>query len=110
MECEIQADLKPVTVKWLHNEEELHESVRVQEVFVEETGLARLTVKDVTPDDAGEYACVVSGHVTEPRTGVRESKTIITKTYAEITGELLVHPFSACYHFSPLFTACSLLT
>lgn len=88
LECEIQADLKPITVKWTHNGQELQRSERCQEVYVEEQGVARLTIREFSPKDVGEYTCVVSGEVIEPETGMlRQAKTISTTTVAEIAGE-----------------------
>uniref|UniRef100_A0A5K3EN35 Ig-like domain-containing protein n=1 Tax=Mesocestoides corti TaxID=53468 RepID=A0A5K3EN35_MESCO len=91
LECEIQADLKPITVKWTHNGRELQSSERYEEVYVEEQGLARLTIREFSPKDVGQYSCVVSGEVIEPETGMlRSAKTISTTTVAEITEELPV--------------------
>lgn len=86
LECEIQADLKPVTVKWTHKGQELQSSEKYQEVFVEEQGIAKLTVKDFVPEDEGEYSCVVSGEVIEPETGMlRRARTISTTAIVEMT-------------------------
>ncbi|KAL5968245.1 Titin, partial [Taenia solium] len=91
LECEIQADLKPITVKWTHNGQELQRSERCQEVYVEEQGVARLTIREFSPKDVGEYTCVVSGEVIEPETGMlRQAKTISTTTVAEIAEEIPV--------------------
>lgn len=86
MECEVQADLKPVTVKWTHDDKELQRSARLEEVFVEEQGLAKLTIKDFTPEDAGKYTCEVSGEVIEPESGdLPRARTISTSTVVEMT-------------------------
>lgn len=86
MECEVQADLKPVTVKWKHDDKELQRSTRLEEVFVEEQGLAKLTIKDFTPEDAGKYTCEVSGEVIEPESGdLPRARTISTSTVVEMT-------------------------
>ncbi len=64
-------------MKWTHNGQELQRSARVEEVFVEEQGLAKLTIREAVPEDVGEYSCVVSGEVIEPETGMlRQAKTI----------------------------------
>ncbi len=77
-------------MKWVHNGQELQRSARVEEVFVEEQGLAKLTIKEFAPEDVGEYSCVVSGEVIEPSTGMlRQAKTITTTTVAEVVGKLL---------------------
>lgn len=91
LECEIQADLKPVSVKWTHDGKELQRSEKYEEVFVEERGIAKLTIKQFVPDDIGEYSCVVSGDVIEPETGMlRQAKTITTTTVAEVVGKLIL--------------------
>ncbi len=91
LECEIQADLKPVQVKWTHGGQELQRSDRYEEVYVEEQGIAKLTIKDFVPEDVGEYSCVVMGEVIEPETGMlRQAKTITTTTVAEVAGKGLV--------------------
>ncbi len=88
LECEIQADLKPVQVKWTHGGQELQRSDRYEEVYVEEQGIAKLTIKDFVPEDVGEYSCVVTGEVIEPETGMlRQAKTITTTTVAEVAGK-----------------------
>ena len=86
MECEIQADLKPVKVKWTHDGKELQRSDRLEEVFVEEQGLAKLVIKDFTPEDAGKYTCEVSGAVIEPESGdeMPRARTISTTTVVEV--------------------------
>ena len=85
LECEVQADLRPVTVKWTHDGKELQRSDRMEEVFVEERGLAKLTIKDFTAEDAGEYTCEVSGRVIEPESGeLPRARTISTSTVVEV--------------------------
>lgn len=85
MECEVQADLKPVSVKWTHDGKELQRSARLEEVFVEEQGLAKLTIKDFTREDAGKYTCEVSGEVIEPESGdLPRARTISTSTVVEM--------------------------
>ena len=86
LEVEIQADLKPVTVKWTRDGKELQSSTRVEEVFVEETGLAKLIIKDAKPEDTGKYTCEVSGQVIEPESGdLPRARTISTSTVVEVT-------------------------
>lgn len=78
--------MKPVTVKWKHDDKELQRSTRLEEVFVEEQGLAKLTIKDFTPEDAGKYTCEVSGEVIEPESGdLPRARTISTSTVVEMT-------------------------
>ncbi|KAG5445732.1 Muscle M-line assembly protein unc-89, partial [Clonorchis sinensis] len=89
MECQIQADIAPQTVQWLFNGQELVESNRIEMSFVEDLGLAHLTVHQVGPADSGEYACKVTGEVIEPEKR-RESilKTIVSTTDVTITEEI----------------------
>ena len=87
MECQIQADLAPVRVQWLLNDAELVQSDRVEMTFVEDLGLAHLTVHQVGPVDSGEYSCVVTGQVIHPATGERVAKTIRSTSQVTITGK-----------------------
>ena len=81
--------MKPITVKWVRNGQELQKLARYEEVYVEEQGIARLTIREFSPvEDVGEYSCVVSGEVIEPGTGnLRQAKTITTTTVAEVAGK-----------------------
>lgn len=87
MECQIQADIKPQSVHWEMNGEELIESDRVEMSYLEDVGIAHLTMHQVGPTDSGEYACVVVGEVIEPQTGERVPKTITSTSQVTITGE-----------------------
>lgn len=87
MECQIHADIAPQSVQWLRNDQELVQSDRVEMSFLEDVGLAHLTVHQVGPEDSGVYACVVVGEVTEPLTGKHVSKTITSTSEVTITGE-----------------------
>lgn len=91
MECQIQADIAPESVRWLHKGQELVQSDRVEISFIEDVGLAHLTVHQVGPEDSGDYACVVVGAVTEPLTGAQVPKTITSTSQVTITGELGLH-------------------
>lgn len=84
MKCTVESSVAPVSVKWLRNGVELHNSDRFEQVYAEDTGVASLIIKDFVPEDRGEYECVVVGNVIEPEAGGIQRKTIVTKT--EITG------------------------
>ncbi|VDN41274.1 unnamed protein product, partial [Dibothriocephalus latus] len=86
-ECQIQTDLQPVNIQWLHNGQELRESTKYETTFVEELGTARLTVKEVGPSDAGEYACVVTRDIIEVLGRQPEKQTIISQTIVTLTDE-----------------------
>lgn len=87
MECEIEADIKPVQVKWTLDERELFQSDRVEMLYLEDVGLARLTINDVTPADSGDYKCIVSGQIFEPKTGEQLAKVIESGVHVEIEGK-----------------------
>ncbi len=72
-------------MKWVHDGQELQRSARVEEVFVEEQGIAKLTIKEFSPTDVGEYTCVVTGEVIEPGTDMlRRERTISSSTIVEM--------------------------
>lgn len=87
VECQIHADISPQNVQWLLNGQELVQSDRVETSFVEDIGVAHLTVHQVGPADSGDYACVVQGEVVEATTGERMQKTITSTSQVTITGE-----------------------
>uniref|UniRef100_A0A5K3G5K7 Ig-like domain-containing protein n=1 Tax=Mesocestoides corti TaxID=53468 RepID=A0A5K3G5K7_MESCO len=77
--------MKPITVKWSHNGQEVQRSDRFEEVFVQEQGLAKLTIRDFAPEDVGQYTCEVSGEIIEPETGMLpRARTISTTTIVEM--------------------------
>ncbi|VDL87708.1 unnamed protein product [Schistocephalus solidus] len=84
-ECQIQTDLQPVNIRWLHDGQELRQSTKYETTFFEELGTARLTVKEVGPADAGEYACVVTRDILEPSEPQPEKKSIISHTIVTLT-------------------------
>ncbi|THD17940.1 Titin, partial [Fasciola hepatica] len=88
LECEIEADLKPVEVVWTLNDQELVQSDRVEILYIEDIGVARLTIHDVAPTDSGDYACVVTGRVIEATTGEEVTKSIKSVTHVAIKGKL----------------------
>uniref|UniRef100_A0A5K3G3B1 Ig-like domain-containing protein n=1 Tax=Mesocestoides corti TaxID=53468 RepID=A0A5K3G3B1_MESCO len=90
MECEFEALQKPISVKWLHNGRELMLTDRHEVAFSEESGVAKLKIVNVTPEDAGEYACVVDFVCTVPGSENPEHKTIVTKTVTDVTDKTLV--------------------
>ncbi len=52
---------------------------------MEEQGLAKLTIKEFSPTDVGEYSCVVTGEVIEPDTDMlRRERTISSTTVVEM--------------------------
>lgn len=87
VECQIQADIAPQSIRWLLNGQELVHSDRVEMSYIEDIGLAQLTVHQVGPRDSGEYACVVVGSVTEPQTGAQIPKTISSSSQVTIEGK-----------------------
>lgn len=88
LECQIQADIAPQNVQWLLNGQELIQSDRVETSYLEDTGIAHLTVHEVRPTDSGEYACKVVGEMVEPKTGgERVTKTITSATSVSISGK-----------------------
>lgn len=87
LECEIEAELRPIEVVWTVNDQELVQSDRVEMLYIEDVGLARLTIHDVGPSDSGDYACVVTGRVVERTTGEEMAKTIKSVTHVAIKGE-----------------------
>ncbi|KAL7058038.1 hypothetical protein AAHC03_016379 [Spirometra sp. Aus1] len=87
LECQIQTDLQPVKIKWLHDGQELRESAKYETTFFEELGTARLTVKEAGPVDAGEYACVVTRDVLESADLQPRRQTIISQTIVTLTDE-----------------------
>lgn len=87
MECQIQADIAPQKIQWLHNDTELTQSDRVEMSFLQDVGVAHLTIHQVGPADSGQYACMVFGEVTEPRTGERVARTITSTSEVTITGK-----------------------
>ncbi|OON14167.1 immunoglobulin I-set domain protein, partial [Opisthorchis viverrini] len=88
MECQVHADITPQTVQWLHDGQELVESDRVEISFLEDLGVAHLTVHQVGPTDSGEYSCKVVGQVTEPKQKELVPKTIISTSDVTITEEI----------------------
>lgn len=89
LECQILADLKPESIHWQVNGQELLQSERVEIGYVEDVGAAHLTVHQVGPSDSGEYTCVVVGEVTEPTTGERKPKSISSTAQVTITGNFV---------------------
>ncbi len=72
-------------MKWVHDGQELQRTARIEEVFVEEQGLAKLTIREFSPTDVGEYKCVVTGEVIEPDTDMlRRERTISSTTVVEM--------------------------
>lgn len=110
LECEIEADIKPIEVKWTLDERELIQSDRIEMLYLDDVGLARLTVHDVTPADSGEYRCIVSGTIVEPTTGAELSKVIESGARVQIEGEfsadLSIWVAHTC-HWSVGHLACS---
>ncbi|CAH8561518.1 unnamed protein product [Schistosoma turkestanicum] len=76
LECQIQADLKPVEVIWEVDGKELTQSDRNEMIYFEDRGIACLKVHDVVPSDSGEYTCKVTGQVIEAETKQQMTKTI----------------------------------
>lgn len=87
MECQIQGDIPPQEVQWLFNGQEVVQSDRVEMSYVQDLGLAHLTVHQVGPGDSGEYTCVVKGEVVEPSTRQHVPKTISSTSQVTITGK-----------------------
>ena len=90
MECQIQADIKPQSVHWEMNGVELLQSDRVEMSYLEDVGIAHLTVHQVGPADSGDYSCVVVGEVIQRETGERVQKTITSTSQVTITGERVI--------------------
>ncbi|VEL15687.1 unnamed protein product [Protopolystoma xenopodis] len=59
---------------------ELVQSDRVEMTFLEDTGVARLVIRKASQPDSGQYTCVASVDVVEPKTGRRLSKTITSSS------------------------------
>ncbi|XP_018653756.1 LOW QUALITY PROTEIN: putative hemicentin [Schistosoma mansoni] len=76
LECQIQADLKPIEVVWEVDGKELTQSDRNEMIYFEDSGIARLIVHQVIPSDSGEYTCRVQGEVVEAETKQQMTKTI----------------------------------
>ncbi|CAH8628965.1 unnamed protein product [Schistosoma margrebowiei] len=76
LECQIQADLKPIQVVWEVDGKELTQSDRNEMIYFEDSGVARLIVHQVVPSDSGEYTCKVHGEVIEAETKQQLTKTI----------------------------------
>ncbi|CAH8612085.1 unnamed protein product [Schistosoma intercalatum] len=76
LECQIQADLKPIQVVWEVDGKELTQSDRNEMIYFEDSGVARLIVHQVVPSDSGEYTCKVHGEVIEAETKQQMTKTI----------------------------------
>ncbi|VEL12763.1 unnamed protein product [Protopolystoma xenopodis] len=55
-------------------------SERLEMSYIQDTGLARLVIRKASKPDSGEYTCVATGEVVEPRTGRRLSKTITSSS------------------------------
>lgn len=96
VECQVHADVAPQTVKWLMNGQELVQSDRVETSYLEDVGIAHLTVHQVGPADSGEYTCMVVGEVVEPRTGERKPKTITSTSQVTVTGKSRAYANAEC--------------
>lgn len=79
-------NLSSIAIKWTHCGIELPISEKHSQVYLEDLGVARLTVSDVVPSDAGEYSCEVTGDVIDIDSGTRVSKSIFTLTTVLLTG------------------------
>ncbi len=66
--------MKPITVKWVHNGQELQRSARVEEVFVEEQGLAKLTIKEFAPEEVVQEQPVLEQPTVEEPPKIAELK------------------------------------
>lgn len=91
MECQIDAPTAPESVQWLFNGQELVQSDRVEMSFVQDLGLAHLTIHQVGPVDSGQYTCMVTGQVMEPSTKQPMPKTITSTSQVTISGKHKQH-------------------
>ncbi|VEL24777.1 unnamed protein product [Protopolystoma xenopodis] len=80
MEAQILAEIQPIQVTWKLNDRELVQSERMEISYLEDTGVALLVIRQASPQDSGEYACIATGQVVEPTTGQRISKTILSSS------------------------------
>lgn len=69
------------------------QSDRVEISYLEDVGVAHLTVHQVGPADSGDYACVVQGEVVLAPTGERQPKTITSTSQVTITGKSIMSWF-----------------
>ncbi|CAH8869263.1 unnamed protein product, partial [Trichobilharzia szidati] len=107
LECQFQADLKPVEVQWKLDGKELTQSDRIEMTYMEDVGVAHLTVHQVSPSDSGDYQCVVVGEVIEAKTGERSVKTIMSTSHVTIEEELpeeVTIPLEVSEPKQPVFT------
>ncbi|VEL15744.1 unnamed protein product [Protopolystoma xenopodis] len=72
--------MKPVTVAWQLNGQDLVTSEKTETSYIEETGLAHLIIRRASHMDSGEYTCLVTGDIIEPISGRRISRTIISSS------------------------------
>ncbi|VEL23607.1 unnamed protein product [Protopolystoma xenopodis] len=73
-------DIQPIQVGWMMNDRELTQSERIEMSFMQDTGVARLVIREPSQPDSGEYTCVATGEVIEPHTRRRVSKTIMSSS------------------------------
>lgn len=90
MECQFQADIKPVEVFWKLNEIELSQSDRTEMIYHEDIGLARLIVHQVEPKDSGLYTCTIEGYVREPGKAEKEIRRVSTTMDVQIEGWIVL--------------------
>lgn len=86
VECQIHADIAPLSVRWEFNGQELLQSDRIEISFSQDVGISHLTVHQVGPADSGDYACIVTGEIIEATSGERRPKTITSTSQVTIEG------------------------
>ncbi|VEL18004.1 unnamed protein product [Protopolystoma xenopodis] len=80
MEAQIMADIQPIRVAWMLGDRELVQSDRIEMTYLEDTGVARIVIRKASQPDSGQYTCVATGEVVEPKTGRRFSKTVTSSS------------------------------
>ncbi|VEL15233.1 unnamed protein product, partial [Protopolystoma xenopodis] len=58
LEAQILADIQPIQVKWMMGDRELVQSDHVEISYFQDTGVARVVIRNVGPPDVGLYTCV----------------------------------------------------
>ncbi|CAH8641053.1 unnamed protein product [Heterobilharzia americana] len=84
LECQLLADQQPVSVRWSHEGAELTVSDRIEQVYEYESGLAKLIIHNIQPQDMGEYTCVATQTHSETTQIELIQKTITTSTLVDI--------------------------
>ncbi|THD24670.1 Titin [Fasciola hepatica] len=83
MECHVLSEERePIRVHWLHEEQELVPSERMEMVYLEDTGISRLTVHQIQSSDSGQYTCVATVIRVDEKTEQATTRTI--KTTADV--------------------------